>query len=260
MSRHLTVSMTFAVAAALLGSTGCGQDVPPSSEFGSADSGAGGDLGSLSDTTVGDAGSDDVGTTFVGPATDAGVADASGGAKDAGAPAKDTAASQDAGGSPTCYEALNCLLEKKEWTPSKPPPEDGACMKGMVESETKQADELVACVHTECKTQFEAWESGGPTELNALYGCMIEKCALPLAVCVGGEGDKKCGEAVKCLQACPPLDKTCTVPCLRPTTDYESEKTGKILACVLKKCPLDTLATCKPDSGCIVHCMSFIGG
>ena len=234
-------------ACCLLLFAACGNSVPDSSQFGAADTANSGDGGGLGDSAVT---ADSSGGPSDSSPTDAGPIDA--GTSDAGAP--------DAGASPTCFEALNCLLEKKQWTPGKAPPKDGSCMAGMVDDEAMQSDALVGCVQTTCKTEFDAWDKGGAGQLNSLYGCMIEKCAEPLATCVGGEGDKNCADAVKCLQACPPLDKECTVPCMRPTSAYQSKKTGKLLACVFQKCTLATLTTCPIDQSCaIAHCLELAG-
>ncbi len=239
MHLHSPPMMAFAVVGLLALLSGCGNTVPPASEFGNADGATGADQGTIGDSVVAD--------------TDKTTADTAAKDDDVTTPPEDVASA-----APTCFEALNCMLEKKEWTPGKPPPKDGSCMKGMVDEETLQADELVGCVQTKCETEFDAWDTGGAPQLNALFGCMIEQCAEPLAVCVGGEGKEDCAYAVKCLQACPPLDKACTVPCMQPTTHVQSQKTGKLLACIFEKCTLAGLATCTPDTTCVIkHCMAL---
>ena len=250
-------------AAALLAAcwalpSACSNAVPDSSQFVTADGVSGADTGTLADagpavTDISAAGSEDA--TPI--ASDSAVV-ADGGPVDAGAP--DAGPTDTAAKGATCYEALNCLLEKKQWRPGKPPPKDGTCMAGMVDEEAMQSDALVGCVQTACKAEFDAWDTAGATKLDQLFGCMIEKCTEPLATCVGGEGQKSCADAVKCLQACPPLDKTCTVPCMQPTSPYQSTKTGKLLACFFKTCTLATLATCAKDQNCaIAHCLELAG-
>ena len=117
----------------------CSSSVPDSSQFGSADGVGGTDVGFQADITA--AGTDSAVAADAGP-VDAGPADVA----VAGA---------------TCYAALNCLLEKKQWRPGKAPPKDGTCMAGMEDEETMQSDALVGCVQTACKAQFDAWDSGG---------------------------------------------------------------------------------------------------
>ncbi|MBM4352402.1 MAG: hypothetical protein FJ109_01180 [Deltaproteobacteria bacterium] len=172
--------------------------------------------------------------------------------------APDTA-SEEVFAGPTCYEGLQCLVDMKTWTPGKPIPQ-GGCLEGISESEMAQVDDLMGCVGDHCKAEFEAFDQGGAAQLSLLYVCLIEKCALPTAVCIGGHGDKNCADALYCMAACPPLDQGCTIPCLQPTSVAQSQKTGKFLDCVFQECTLQTLSGCDAMTSCAVfNCMELAG-
>ena len=142
-----------------------------------------------------------------------------------------------------CYEAITCLTEYKEWTPGAALPET-PCLEGIEEEEMIQVDGVNDCMHQECNDELEAWKVGGAGEESILYLCLIEKCSNPSSVCIGGQGEDTCADALKCMALCQPLDEECTVPCLVETSDYQSEKTGKFLECLFASCALSELGNC----------------
>jgi hypothetical protein len=159
---------------------------------------------------------------------------------------------------PTCFEALDCLVQKKEWTVGSPFPE-GDCTEGMSEEQTAEMDALLLCVAESCQANYDAWlaaSPGGP-ELGLLYGCLIESCSKTIAVCVGGGGGGDCGDALYCLKDCAsPMDQECSLACLGNTTDTQSAKTGSFLECVFKSCTLQEFSMCGMDvfMGCGLFC------
>lgn len=166
---------------------------------------------------------------------------------------------------PTCYDALYCLMDLKNWTPGKPTTATD-CTKNISVYEMGQIDALLSCVDASCVKEFEAWEEGGSTELALLYACMIDFCSEPAAVCIGGHGEVDCGEAIKCLMGCSPLDTDCTIPCLKNTSQNidhpeldHSVKTGKTLDCVLKECGgMEKLPACDYPTKCVLKCPEFL--
>ncbi len=199
-----------------------------------------------------------------GPLADAaaelpGVADTAEVAGDTASPevAPDESAPEIAAG-PTCYEGLHCLVDMKTWSPGKPIPQ-GGCLEGISDAEMTQVDDLLSCVDSKCTAEFEAFDKGGAGELALLYVCIIEKCSSAAAICIGGQGDKDCGDALYCMSACSPLDQECTIPCLAATSEAQSEKTGKFLDCVFKSCALESLPTCDIPTACVLKCPELAG-
>ncbi len=164
----------------------------------------------------------------------------------------------DASGSPSCHAALDCLLQKKLWKPGDALPKSGDCMAGIKDDQAMEIDALLGCVKTVCKTEFDAFYAGTAAQLPAVYGCMIEQCAEPLVVCVGGEGASTCLESLQCMQQCSPTDASCTVPCLQATTPYQSKKLGGVMACIFKDCTLAGLPACSVLQTCGAQCV--LGG
>ncbi len=159
-----------------------------------------------------------------------------------------------------CYEAMTCLTEFKEWAPGISLPES-PCLEGIEETEMIQVDGVNGCMHQHCNDEFEAWKVGGPGEESLLYLCLIEKCSNPSSVCIGGQGEDTCADALKCMAKCQPMDQECTVPCLVETSDYQSEKTGKFLECVFAECALSDLGDCYDvQSNCAMQfCLELAG-
>lgn len=251
LQRRAMFLARLAAATLLASAAGCSSEVPAPNQFatstdgtGAQDAGGLGDAGALADGRALDAAQPPDATKTA----DTGAADA--GAADTGA--------VDAGGSPTCFEALDCLLKKKLWKPGDTLPTTGDCMSGIEDSEAMEADALLGCVKTACKTEFDAFYEGTQAQLPALYACMIEQCSKPIAVCVGGEGKATCVESLQCMQKCTPLDDTCTLPCLKSTTPYQSQKTGGVLECIFKDCKLATLSLCPVLQTCGAQC--YLGG
>ena len=174
-------------------------------------------------------------------------------------PAADLSAEEVAQGK-NCYEALTCLTEYKEWTPGTSLPET-PCLEGIEEPEMIQVDGVNGCMHQQCNDEFEAWKAGGAGDESLLYLCLIEKCSDPSAVCIGGQGEDTCADALKCMAKCQPLDQECTVPCLVETSDYQSEKTGKFLECVFASCALSDLGNCSDvQTDCAMEfCLELAG-
>lgn len=224
--------------ALLLPCAACAKDPLPAGQFAAADVAATSDAAGLGD----------------GATADDGPADSAGGADTA---AVDAAAEVAAG--PTCHAALECLIAKKQWQPGQPPPDKAACTKGMSDDEAMQMDAVLGCVDGQCGKELDAWDKGGPPELAVLNQCLMVKCPTPLAVCVGGQGDKTCADAVKCLMGCTTLDKACVTPCLAPTAEKQAQKAGAFLECVLAVCTLDKLATCNPPMSCLLKCPELGG-
>lgn len=159
---------------------------------------------------------------------------------------------------PTCYQGLSCLVEQKQWSPGDPIPQ-GDCLENMSDGEMTQVDAVLACVDLKCLAEYDAWyASGGAADLSALYLCLVEKCPASTAVCAGGHGDKDCGDALYCMAACPPLDQSCTVPCLEQTSEAQSVKTGAFLECVFAACTLSEIPACIPNS-CVLKCPELAG-
>jgi hypothetical protein len=158
----------------------------------------------------------------------------------------------------SCYDALHCLLDLKNWRPGMPTSR-GDCTKDMSADEISQSEKVLGCVDANCKAQFESWRDGTGSELGLLYLCMIDKCTVEAAVCIGGHGKKDCGDAVLCLQKCTdPLNQDCTIPCLEDTTEEQSGKTGNILKCVLEDCGgYEELPGCTYDYLCGQYCMEI---
>jgi hypothetical protein len=144
--------------------------------------------------------------------------------------------------SPTCFEALECLMNKKEWKVGEEFP-DGECTDNMTQAQTIETDALLGCMSLECQPEYDGWRAAGPGagELSTLYGCLINSCAKPISVCVGGEGTGDCGDALWCLNDCSnPMDQECNLACLADTDDYQSGKTGDFLECIFAECPFTT--------------------
>ncbi|MFH1531501.1 MAG: hypothetical protein ABIK09_12305 [Pseudomonadota bacterium] len=188
--------------------------------------------------------------------------DLSGSAEDTPAGAEDTALPEVApdtppGPGPTCYEALTCLVDLKNWT-GGPPPSESDCLQGIDDQEMGDVDALLGCLDTQCAGEFVAFEEGGDLELGALYLCLINHCAEPASVCIGGQGEDSCGDALWCLAGCNPYAQGCTTSCIAQTSQAQAEKTGKFLQCVLDVCPLAEFEMdCVPAS-CALKCPEVI--
>jgi hypothetical protein len=173
---------------------------------------------------------------------------------------EEATAEVDAPDGPTCAEGLQCLVDLKNWEPGQPL-DQGACLEGISDGEMEQVDGLLTCVDDNCIAEFEAFEDGGDTELAALYLCMIDKCATDISVCIGGQGEENCADAIFCLSACNPLDMICTIPCLENTTEEQSEKAGKFLQCALDDCGgMEQLPACDISMACGLKCPELAGG
>jgi len=161
---------------------------------------------------------------------------------------------------PTCAESLQCLVDMKNWQPGEPF-DQGACLEGINDGEMEQVDDLLSCVDEKCVAEFEAFEDGGDAELATLYLCMIDNCATPISVCIGGHGEESCADAIFCLSACNPLDVTCTIPCLEGTDEVHSEKAGKFLQCALDDCGgMEALPACDISMACGLKCPELASG
>lgn len=161
---------------------------------------------------------------------------------------------------PTCAESLQCLVDLKNWEPGKPL-DQGACLEGISDDEMEQVDGLLSCVDTNCLAEFEAFDGGGDTELTALYLCMIDKCATSISVCIGGQGEDNCADAIFCLNGCNPVDMTCTIPCLEDTDEEQSLKAGKFLQCALDACGgMEQLPACDIPMSCGLKCPELASG
>lgn len=168
--------------------------------------------------------------------------------------------------SPTCFEALQCLMDKKEWAVGDEIPQDD-CTGNMSEEQTMETDALLGCMSAQCQSEYDAWRSAGPgaAELDALYACLIGFCARTIAVCVGGNGTGDCADALYCLNLCSgPQDMECNLGCLENTSDYQSGKTGDFLECIVGECPFATGFTigCITEAGnnkCFPKCFELAG-
>lgn len=162
------------------------------------------------------------------------------------------------GDGPTCYEALTCLVNLKNWSGGEAIPSESDCLAGIGDVEMGDVDGVLGCVDTQCADEFIAFEDGGDLELGALYLCLINRCALPTSVCIGGQGEDDCGEALWCLAGCDPFNQGCTTACIADTSQAQAEKTGKFLECVLDACPLEDFdMDCVPTS-CALKCPEVI--
>jgi hypothetical protein len=161
---------------------------------------------------------------------------------------------------PTCYEGLQCLIDMKNWQPGMPL-DEGECLEGISDTEMGEVDVLLTCVDEQCLTEFEAFENGGTAQLAALYLCEIDNCTEQSSVCIGGQGEDNCSDAVMCLTACGPADMDCIVPCLENTTHEQSVKTGKFLKCIIDDCGgLKQVPECDYPLSCGLKCPELAGG
>ena len=144
---------------------------------------------------------------------------------------------EDAAEGPSCHQALQCLVDMKNWKPGMPA-DPAVCVEEISETESDQAGALLECVEEKCGLEFDAWdESEREGDLSALYGCMIERCAVPITVCVGGEGKKTCLNVLICLAACDdPLDVDCNLGCLKQADDTQAQKVGEAVQCAMDEC------------------------
>ncbi len=198
-----------------------------------------------------------------GDAAGSGNLDVGGGSEDTNA-AADTAGAPDAapdtpaGIGPTCYEALTCLVDLKNWAGGPVQPSESDCLEGIADLEMGDVDSVLVCMESQCADEFVAFEDGGDLELGALYLCLIDNCAEPAATCIGGQGEDDCGDALWCLAGCDPFNQGCTTGCISETSQSQAEKTGKFLQCVLDVCPLEDFEMdCVPTS-CALKCPEVI--
>jgi hypothetical protein len=198
-----------------------------------------------------------------GDAAGGGGPDVPGAEEDAAAPL-DTRAQPDVapdtppGTGPTCYEALTCLVDLKNWSGGEVLPSESDCLEGIGDLEMGDVDAVLGCVDSQCADAFVAFEAGGDLELGALYLCLINNCAIPASTCIGGQGQDDCGEALWCLAGCDPFNQGCTTSCIAETSQPQAEKTGKFLQCVLDACPLEDFEMdCVPTS-CALKCPEVI--
>lgn len=162
------------------------------------------------------------------------------------------------GEGPTCFEALTCLVDLKNWSGGEVIPSESDCLDDIDDQEMGDVDALLSCVDAKCSEEFVAFEGGGDLELGALYLCIMEDCAESAAVCIGGQGEDDCSDALWCLAGCNPYAQGCTTGCIAETSQTQAEKTGKFLQCVLDVCPLaDFQMSCVPAS-CALKCPELI--
>ncbi len=186
----------------------------------------------------------------------AGDIDDSGSGAETAAP--DTAPELPAVTGPTCFEALTCLVDMKNWQ-GGPIPSESDCLQAIDDEEMGDVDALLGCMDTQCTDEFTAFDSGGDLELGALYLCIIERCAEPTAICIGGQGEDDCGDALWCLAGCNPYAQGCTTACISETSQAQAEKTGRFLQCVLDVCPLAEVGTtCDVPTACALKCPEII--
>ena len=229
---------------------GCAKDTPDDQAFSTADTAAPADSGAVGDAVA---------------AADTGDPDSAGNSAGDSAAAADTGPTGNAdadAGTPgkLCGEVLKCVLTAKSWKPGKPVPKDTTCTKGVVGQEATDLDALLGCADKGCVKEVDAWDKGGDAQLPALYACLIDNCANPLAVCVGGQGKGNCGDALKCLNKCTPTDRACTLPCMENTTGAQAIKAGAFLQCVLDGCGgLAKLPACDIPLTCGLKCPEVAG-
>ncbi len=163
------------------------------------------------------------------------------------------------GEGPSCYEALTCLVDLKNWHGGPVGPSESDCLEGISDTEMDDVDAYLGCVEARCSAEFVAFEAGGDAELDILYLCVMEKCAETTALCIGGQGQADCGDAIWCLADCDPYMYNCTTACIAETSEAQAEKTGKFLQCVLDVCPLAEVGTtCDVPTACALKCPEVI--